>query len=189
MLDHFGFLAPYYERFIQPPDPERWPALLNLPAAGSLLDAGGGTGRVSAQLRPFVDRLVISDESAKMLAQAQAKNVCCPVVSAVETLPFPDASFDRVMVVDALHHFADQREALADLVRVLKPGGRLVVEEPDLKRFQVKLIAVVEKVALMRSHFYYPAQIEAMLKAMGLSTKVEGDGRFTAWVIADKTYL
>lgn len=186
MLDHFGLLAPFYERVIPPPDMERWKELLDLPVTGSLLDAGGGTGRVSAQLRPFVDHLVISDESAKMLAQAQAKTLCCPVVGAAETLPFPDASFDRVMVVDALHHFANQRDAVADLVRVLKPGGRLVIEEPDLNRFSVKMVAVAEKLALMRSHFYYPNQIEEMLAALGLRTRVTGDGRFAAWIIGEK---
>lgn len=187
MLDHFGFLAPFYERFIPPPDPERWKELLNLPIAGSLLDAGGGTGRVSGQLRPFVNQLVISDESAKMLVQAQEKAVCCPVVGAVETQPFADNSFDRVMVVDALHHFANQRDAVADLARILKPGGRLVIEEPDLNKFSVKLVAIAEKLALMRSHFYYPQQIEAMLTDLGLSTHVEVDGRFSAWIIGEKS--
>ncbi|MBK8984648.1 MAG: class I SAM-dependent methyltransferase [Chloroflexi bacterium] len=186
MLDHFGLLAPFYERFIPPPNPERWVRLLNLPVVGRLLDAGGGTGRVSGQLRPFVHHLVIADESYKMLAEAQAKSVCCPVISGVETLPFAAGSFDRVMVVDALHHFASQRAAIADLARILKPGGRLVIEEPDLHKLSVKFVAVAEKVALMRSKFYYPEQIAAMAVALGLVVTVERDGRFAAWIIADK---
>jgi len=160
--------------------------LLRLPAAGSLLDAGGGTGRVSGQLAPFVDQLVISDESAKMLAQAREKLLCCTAVSHVETLPFASNSFDRVMVVDALHHFGSQRHAIAELVRVLKPNGRLVIEEPDLHQFNVKLIAIAEKVALMRSKFYTPEAIRDMVAAHGLQTRIETDGRFAAWVIAEK---
>lgn len=190
-MDHFGLLAPFYERFIPPPDPKRWQTLLNLPEDGrstalNLLDAGGGTGRVSGQLRPFVRQLVISDESAKMLAQAQAKLRCCTVVSAVEKMPFADASFDRIMVVDALHHFAHQETAVAELVRLLKPGGRLVIEEPNLHQLVVKWVALAEKAALMRSKFYYPEAIQEMVTRLGVPARVETDGRFTAWVIADK---
>ena len=117
MPDHFDFLARIYDRVIPPPDPERLGELLHLPADGWLLDAGGGTGRVSASLREQVDGLVVSDLSAGMLGQARAKQGLYPVRAHAETLPFPDRRFSRVLVVDALHHFCDQRDAIAIVER------------------------------------------------------------------------
>lgn len=186
MFDHFNLIAPIYERMIPPPDAGRLKELLRLPVRGRLLDAGGGTGRVSSQLKPYIDELVLTDVSIGMLRKAHEKRSFEVSMAHAENLPFAIASFERILVVDALHHFCNQEQAIADMVRVLKPGGRLVIEEPDLNHFSVKMIAVAEKVALMRSHFNYPREIRAMLVSHGLNVDIEVDETITAWIIADK---
>ena len=186
MFDHFNLLAPFYERVIPPPDSGRLKNILDLPISGRLLDAGGGTGRVSSSLRPYVDELILTDVSLGMLQQAKQKKLFTISLAHAESLPFPAELFDRVLVVDALHHFCDQEIAIAELLRVLKTGGRMVIEEPDLNRFRVKMIAVAEKVALMRSHFYAPEKISEFVVGQGYSPRIERDDQITAWIVVDK---
>jgi demethylmenaquinone methyltransferase/2-methoxy-6-polyprenyl-1,4-benzoquinol methylase len=181
----FDWIAPFYDWVIRSPNPEKLHELLRLPVDGLMLDAAGGTGRVSAQFRSQVGKLVISDLSHAMLRQAYGKCTRCPVRSQVERLPFIDGRFERIMVVDALHHFNDQREGLSELLRVLKPDGRLVIEEPDVNRFAVKLVALGEKMALMQSHFLKPEEIQAHIEALGYPATIERE-RFIAWVVVDK---
>lgn len=185
MLDHFDILAPVYDRLIGPPDPARLMALLRLPTDGWLLDAGGGTGRVAAGLRPFVRGLIVSDQSRQMLRRAREK-MLHPVQAQVQQLPFPDGFFDRILVVDALHHFFDQQAALHELARVLAPGGRLVIEEPDIHRPAVKLVALAERMALMGSTFLAPETVRDLLAAQELHAQVVDRDRFSAWIVADK---
>jgi ubiquinone/menaquinone biosynthesis C-methylase UbiE len=182
---HFDWLAPLYERVIRPPDPEQLKRVLALPMDGWMLDAAGGTGRVAALLCPLVSHLAISDLSRPMLAQAVQKACILPAQGRVERLPFADGRFDRILVVDAFHHFGDQPGAARELARVLAPGGRLVIEEPDIRRFGVKLIALAETLALMDSHFRTPEEIRGMLVGQGLEVRVEVVDA-TAWVIGEK---
>jgi demethylmenaquinone methyltransferase/2-methoxy-6-polyprenyl-1,4-benzoquinol methylase len=180
---HFNFLAPFYDRAIPFERLEQTLKALDLPHAGTLLDAGGGTGRVAEALRPHVGSVIVADVSRGMLAQAYQKNLA--VASAeTERLPFADGTFDRVLMVDALHHVVHQADTVRELYRVLKPGGRLVIEEPDYRTFAVKLIAIGEKLALMRSHFLSPPQIAALLPPEA-KARIESE-EHTAWVIAEK---
>jgi demethylmenaquinone methyltransferase/2-methoxy-6-polyprenyl-1,4-benzoquinol methylase len=59
---------------------------------------------------------------------------------------------------------------------VLAPGGRLVIEEPDVERTPVRLIALAEKLILMRSHFFSPRSVQGMFEAAGGRVCLEREG-------------
>lgn len=185
MPDHFDFLAPFYERVISSKYPEEICALIGLPVPGALLDAGGGTGRVAEFLVGMADPIVVADLSYGMLAVARRKAGLEAVCSPSESLPFPNGSFARIIMVDAFHHVRNQRKTAEELWRVLQPGGRLVLEEPDIRTFTVKLIAWGEKLALMRSHFLSPLLIAGFFQAPNALVRVE-TAKSTAWIIVEK---
>jgi len=185
IIDHFGLLAPLYETFIPPKDPEEISTLADLPTSGALLDAGGGTGRVARFLLDKADTVVVADLSCKMLAEANQKEGLNPVCSPTEALPFPEHSFQRIIMVDALHHVINHKGTINELWRLLAPGGTIVIEEPDVRAFTVKLIAIAEKMVLMRSHFLSPPRIAILFDFPDALIEIQTKSS-TAYIIAKK---
>ena len=185
MFDHFGILAPVYEKYIKPKYPEKLAELVQLPITGSLLDVGGGTGRVSQFFIEDVGELILADLSYQMLIESQSKNSVMPACSHSEFLPFPDDYFERIIMIDALHHVCDQQKTINELWRVIKPGGRIIIEEPDIHHWAVKLIALAEKLALMRSHFLDGAEIMDLFNIFPANKKSIQEGHI-AWVVVEK---
>ena len=111
------------------------------PTAGlRCLDLGSDNGVVSLLLRrgggdwASADMTEESVDSIRELVGSDVHRV------AGGRLPFRDAEFDRVVVVDMLEHVDDDRAFVLELARILKPGGRLVVNTPHLKDTRLKRI-------------------------------------------------
>ena len=171
-FDHFNLIARWYDRLIRPAEDGRLAALLAAEPGQMVLDVGGGTGRYARMLADSGARVIICDASMGMARQAQAKGLSV-VLCDVTSLPFADGSADRVLVVDAFHHFVAPSPELAqpaaahELLRALAPGGRMVVEEPDVTHRSVKLIVWMERLLLMGSRFLTPRQLAVLFQAAG----------------------
>jgi ubiquinone/menaquinone biosynthesis C-methylase UbiE len=101
--------------------------------AGRLLDIGTGTGRVLELLAPRISQGIGVDASKAMLALARARLArpglghCSVRLADMYRLPFADASFDRAVLQMVLHYAEDPPGVLAEVGRVLQPGGQLIV--------------------------------------------------------------
>lgn len=183
-LDHFGWLAPIYDLVIRTPDLGRLRGLADLTTSDRLLDLGGGTGRVLAHLHTSVAAAWIADASLGMLRRAREKGLgTCQGLA--EAAPFRDGAFTRIVAVDSFHHFPDQTGAVRELLRLLAPGGRLVIEEPDIRHFAVKLVALGERLALMDSHFRRADELVALFSTPTTSASIH-TGPYTYWIVVDK---
>lgn len=113
----------YYER----------PAMLALAGAVAghrILDAGCGSGPLSAALRDRGAEVTGIDASTAMLALARRRlgaDAALHLADLRDPLPFADDAFDDVVTSLVLHYLEDWGPTLAEMRRVLRPGGRLIV--------------------------------------------------------------
>jgi SAM-dependent methyltransferase len=114
-------------------------ALLDAAPGGRFLDVGCGTGDYARELAELVGptgHVTAIDASAAMVevARGRAEGTGLPVsfqVADAQALPFPEASFDGCRAERVLQYLDDPDAALREMVRVVRPGGRVVATEPD----------------------------------------------------------
>jgi hypothetical protein len=61
-----------------------------------------------------------------------------------------------------------------------------VIEEPNIEHFPVKLVALGEKLLLMRSHFYRPRKLKALFDQLGYTAKVHRNGSPNYWLVVTR---
>ncbi len=112
-------------------------ALLGPVRGLNCLDLGGDNGVISYQLRRLGGTWTSADISEK--AVASTRNVVQERVELIRgsELPFPDRTFDAVVIADLLEHVQDDAMLIEECHRILKQSGRLIVNVPHRKRWSV----------------------------------------------------
>ena len=113
--------------------------LLNLSPGDHVIDVGCGLGDATRDLAALVapgGRAFAIDSSAEMIAHARRRSIALGgavefAVGDVHQLQFPDGTFAACWSERVLQHLADPARAVSQMARVTKPGGRVVVFEPD----------------------------------------------------------
>jgi SAM-dependent methyltransferase len=97
-----------------------------------ILEEGCGVGMYVRALLPYADEVHGFDVEADYLVEAAASYPTAHLQLGVgEHLPYPEASFDLILNHEVIEHVQDDRATAAEMVRVLKPGGRIVLFAPN----------------------------------------------------------
>ena len=109
--------------------------LLELGPGDRFLDIGCGLGAALEYGQKAGAETAGIDPSPTMVERARKRVPTAEVeLGSAEEIPFPDDRFTAVMAVATFHHWADRDRGLAEVLRILAPGGRLLVMEQHLKR-------------------------------------------------------
>ncbi len=107
----------------------------NLQPAMQVADIGAGTGFMAAGLAPLVKQVHVLDGSAAMLevARQNLKNFSHVEFHLADSLALPieDSTLDAAFANMYLHHTPDPQAAIREMVRILRPGGRLIITDMD----------------------------------------------------------
>lgn len=152
-------------------------AALALTESDVLLDVGCGTGAAVRDAAPMVTRAVGFDLSPGMISRAIERardagvaNVDFRTGDVSGRLPFEDGAFTALVCTTAFHHFPKPRDTIAEMARVLAPGGRLVIADSNRRNPAVFVLDLVLRVA-QPSHagFRSPGQLMHDLSEAGFA--------------------
>lgn len=140
--------------------------------APRILDLGCGTGAVLDELNQVGEAWGL-DLSPHALGYCAQRGLQRLVMADAERVPFRDESFDAVVALDALEHVPDHESALAEVRRVLRPGGLFVLNVPAFR-----WLWGPHDVALMHQRRYRRHEVKRLLEDHGFEIEVLSYGVF-----------
>lgn len=220
--DYFSSFAAYWDLLYSEPGLEgfiyqqrreialRWVHDLQLPAGSQIADIGCGAGCTAVPLAGVGFQVTAVDTVDDMLRRTQQKALTAGVNARIETvtadahaLPLPTATCDVVVALGLLPWLNSPQRALAEFVRVLKPGGHLLVssdnparlnfvldpvENPLVVPVRRKITRQLRRMGWMREkpgvavHMFSPSQFQRLIRGSGIDivrTTTVGFGPFT----------
>ena len=114
-------------------------------ARGHIVEFGAGVGSVSIRLLPFADSLTLVEPSPNLVQKLQARFGDDGRIAVIgddlesSAANMRDASVDTIVLVNVLEHVENHQNAMAELLRTLKPGGHLLIFAPALQSLMSRL--------------------------------------------------
>lgn len=158
------------------------------------VDVGCGTGNSYAvELHRSGVAYTGFDVSREAVAAVRRAGMDAEVIADASQLPVPDLSVDLVLCIEVLEHLFAPADAAREILRVLRPGGRLIASTPNVAywRMRVNLLAGLwnplgDELSLEQPwrdphvRFFTPDTLARMLRSAGFSdvTTTAGNGRF-----------
>jgi len=142
-------------------------ALLGDPSSWRCLDVGGDNGVISYLLRGMGGKWSSADLNPQTVSAIRSLVGDEVYLLNGAVLPFSDATFDKVAIVDYLEHIHDDAGLVAELHRAMRPGGTLILNVPHLKRSPLRAFRhLIGQTDAKHGHVrpgYTPEAIRALL--------------------------
>lgn len=150
------------------------------------LEAGVGTGRFAIEIAKKGHKIFVLDISEKMLKQTQKKaeklglaDKIIPIQTDINNITLEDEVVDECICINVMSHIDTYQQALSELVRVLKPGGGITVNFPNLNgiKFPVGFLVNLRHKAIFQNVFtrwYNIKKTEQYLRSIGINITMYG---------------
>lgn len=186
-MNFFDIVAPIYE-IVHPGAKKSFlkiKKLGNFQKDDRVLDLGGGKGRIAKFFVNQLKEIIIIDDSPGMIKQCQRNSDLRCILAKAENLPFNNNYFDKVIIIDAFHHFKDSKVVCSEIQRVLKPKGKLIIEELNSNKFFIKLFGKIENLLGMKNNFYSPESLANLFSQHEFQTEVINKNQIIYYLVGE----
>lgn len=192
MTNFFDNVAPIYDRFHFGARKtfDKIKSIVFFNPSDTIVDLGGGTGRIARFLINKVQKITVVDISKKMLKQCQRRHpkLYCAQAEA-QSMPFADNSIDKIIIIDAFHHFPNQKQVVQEIKRVLIKNGKVIIEEFNPQKIIGKLIMIAEKLLFMGSVFHTPLSLADLFSDNEFKIRLIDENKVSYYLIGEKIVL
>ncbi len=171
IFDHLASLYAVLERSIL--SKEGVVGRVEIEKGNRILDMGGGTGKLLKKMKERKKdiKVYLLDGSREMLTASSFRGH--RIQGRACRGPLKDDTFDLVLCIDALHHFKNKRESLEEMIRVLKPGGEIVLLEFDPQNPITRFIQFGERLFGEPSLFFQVERLKEFFQQRKLSVEID----------------
>ncbi len=189
MKSFFDIIAPLYEKthFGARKTFDTIESLAHFKPSDTVLDLGGGTGRIAQFLIHKVSSVIVIDASEKMIEQCKKihPELHCMHADA-ENVPLADNSVDKIILVHSFHHFQNQKLVIKEMKRMLANNGEIIMEEFNPQKIGGMFVAFIEDMLRMKSTFYHPQSLAALFSSNGFEVQIFNAERRVYYLMGKK---